>query len=153
MTEQSDSVILRFIVRTFMLPLILIFGFYVLFHGESGPGGGFQAGAILSAAVLLSRLTFGNQIDLKRAFSSQVLLVLAGLGVLLFTVTGIAPVLMGGEYLDYTALPSWMNSIVSTEHSSRIAGIFLIEVGIAIGVFAVLSLIYDHLVESSRDAD
>ena len=33
------------------------------------------------------------------------------------------------------------------------AGIFLIEVGIAIGVFAVLSLIYDHLVESSRDAD
>jgi multicomponent Na+:H+ antiporter subunit B len=136
-----------------MLPLILLFGFYVLFHGESGPGGGFQAGAILGAGLLLSRLTFGIRIGSARAFSSHTLLILAGLGVLLFAGTGIYALFLGQEYLDYSALPSWLNSIISTEHSSRIGGIFLIEIGVAIGVFAVLSLIYDHLVESNADAD
>ncbi len=49
MTEPSDSVILRFIVRVFMLPFVLLFGLYIFTFGEEGPGGGFQGGAIIAA--------------------------------------------------------------------------------------------------------
>ncbi len=41
------------VVTKLLIPYILLFGFYVQFHGDYGPGGGFQAGVILAAAVIL----------------------------------------------------------------------------------------------------
>ena len=37
------------VVGRLLIPFILLFGLYVQFHGEYGPGGGFQAGAIIAA--------------------------------------------------------------------------------------------------------
>ena len=54
MNGRHDSVILHFVVRVFMVPFILVFGAYVFLHGESSPGGGFQAGAIVAAAIVLA---------------------------------------------------------------------------------------------------
>ena len=59
MTERHDSLILHIIVRVLMVPFIFLFGMYVLIHGEASPGGGFQAGAIVAAAIILGRLTLG----------------------------------------------------------------------------------------------
>ena len=42
-----------------LIPFILLFGLYVQFHGAFGPGGGFQAGVILAAAVIFYGLIFG----------------------------------------------------------------------------------------------
>lgn len=44
------------------LPLAIVFGFYVVLHGESGPGGGFQGGVLISAAVLLIYLGYGPKV-------------------------------------------------------------------------------------------
>ena len=48
-----DNLILRVCTKVLFTPIIL-FGLYVQFHGDFGPGGGFQAGVIVAAAFILS---------------------------------------------------------------------------------------------------
>ena len=48
---NSREVIIK-IVSKKLIPLILLFALYVQFHGDFGPGGGFQAGAIFSAGFI-----------------------------------------------------------------------------------------------------
>ena len=50
--------VLRVIARL-LLPSILLFALYVQFHGDFGPGGGFQAGVIFAAGIILYGLVFG----------------------------------------------------------------------------------------------
>ena len=79
MTERHESVLLHFLVSTFLVPFMMLFALYVLVHGEASPGGGFQGGAIFAAAVILARLSLGaNEAD--PVFSRTVLVVLASLG-------------------------------------------------------------------------
>jgi multicomponent Na+:H+ antiporter subunit B len=62
---MQREVIPRVVVKL-LLPFILLFGLYVQFHGELGPGGGFQAGVILAAAVsvgVAGLLAGGNFLD------------------------------------------------------------------------------------------
>ena len=53
-----DFPIIR-VVSKFMIPYILLFGLYVQFHGDFGPGGGFQAGVIFASAIILYGLVYG----------------------------------------------------------------------------------------------
>ena len=57
-----------------IVPFSLVYGVYVLIFGEAGPGGGFQAGALLSIGVVLSRLIMGDQasfnISIKNSLAS-----------------------------------------------------------------------------------
>ncbi|MEC7302741.1 MAG: MnhB domain-containing protein, partial [Pseudomonadota bacterium] len=47
------------VVSKLLIPFILLFGLYVQFHGDFGPGGGFQAGVIFASAFILYALIFG----------------------------------------------------------------------------------------------
>ena len=49
------------VVAKFLIPFILLFALYGQFHGDSGPGGGFQAGVIFAAGFIISSLVFGLQ--------------------------------------------------------------------------------------------
>jgi multicomponent Na+:H+ antiporter subunit B len=55
---MSLDLILR-IGTKLILPFILLFALYVQFHGDYGPGGGFQAGVITAGMVILLSITFG----------------------------------------------------------------------------------------------
>ena len=55
---MRHAMILRVVSKLF-IPLILLFGLYVQFHGDFGPGGGFQAGVIFAAAFILYALIYG----------------------------------------------------------------------------------------------
>ena len=55
---MEDNVILR-IGAKILIPFILLFALYVQFHGDYGPGGGFQAGVIFAAGFILYALIFG----------------------------------------------------------------------------------------------
>ncbi|MCH8973779.1 MAG: sodium:proton antiporter, partial [Chloroflexi bacterium] len=94
MTEQHDSIILNFIVRVLLVPFIFVFGVYVLVHGEASPGGGFQAGAIVAAGLVLARLTVGSEHG-ERRISTRVLLWLASIGIGIYVLAGIVPLLAG----------------------------------------------------------
>ncbi len=50
--------ILRNTVRV-IVPVVLLFGLYVMFNGHLGPGGGFSGGAVLGAGLILYAISFG----------------------------------------------------------------------------------------------
>jgi multicomponent Na+:H+ antiporter subunit B len=136
-------VILHFIVRILMLPFLIVFAFYTLVHGESGPGGGFQAGAILAAAVILSRLALGSHQSIVR---THTLVMLAVGGVSVYALTGGVPMLFGGTFLDYGHLPiPAEEGIVFGHVTVRSIGIFAIEAGVTAGVMGVLGAMFDYL--------
>ena len=147
MTDGHDSVLLHFVVRVFMVPAILLFGLYVLVHGEVSPGGGFQAGAILAAGLILSRMSLSSDKG-RKMFSRPRLVVITVLGMLLYAGTGIAAMLSGGNYLDYGVIPfEWIDRIVPGDLGRRHIGVFIIEVGVTLAVFGTLALAVDYLAE------
>ena len=56
--KMHNNPILRISTKILFAPIIL-FGLYVQFHGDFGPGGGFQAGVIVASAFILYSLVFG----------------------------------------------------------------------------------------------
>lgn len=117
-----------------LIPLILLFAFYVQFHGDYGPGGGFQAGVIFAVAFILYSLVFGVESTLN-IISFDMLRILSALGLLLYIGVGIAALLLGSNFLDYNVLAT---EPVSGQH----IGIMLIELGVGITVAAVMLLIF-----------
>jgi multicomponent Na+:H+ antiporter subunit B len=129
------DVILRVIAKL-LIPFIAVFGFYVHFHAEYSPGGGFQAGVVVGAAVILYALIFGLQ-EAQRIVPVRVVELLVGVGTLIFLVVGVVTWLYGGNYLDYYALP------IADPHISQQVGIHLIEVGVLSAVTgAVIAIFY-----------
>ena len=42
-----------------MVPVIVLYALYIQFHGDFGPGGGFQAGVIFAIGIILHALILG----------------------------------------------------------------------------------------------
>jgi len=126
-------VVLRIVTKA-MLPFILLFALYVQFHGDYGPGGGFQAGVIFGAAFILYGLVFGLE-DAKRVAPPALIERLAALGVLLYAGIGVWTMLEGGNFLEYGLL---LHDALHGQH----LGIMLIELGVGITVSAVMILIF-----------
>jgi len=118
------------VVAKLIIPLVLLFAFYVQFHGDFGPGGGFQAGVIAAAAFILYALVIGLPAAYQ-VVSPRALKILAPSGALLYASVGITSMLRGGNFLDYNVL-----------HSDPLAGqhygIIIIELGVGITVFAAM---------------
>jgi multicomponent Na+:H+ antiporter subunit B len=123
------------VVTKLLLPYILLFALYVQFHGDYGPGGGFQAGAIFAAGLILYSLIFGVN-DARRVASPAAMLTLAALGVLIYAGVGVVTLIGGGNFLEYAVLDSH-----DPAHGQHL-GIMLIELGVGITVFAVLVTIF-----------
>ncbi len=149
MTEDHH-VILR-VVAKLLIPLITLYAFYVHFHGEYSPGGGFQAGVIFAVAIILYSLIFGVPAAL-RAVPPVFARCLAAFGVLLYAGVGVAALLGGGNYLDYDALANDGPG----EHVGQHLGIILIELGVLFGVAgSMLAIFYAFAgrVAEIRDED
>lgn len=121
----------------FLVPPIILFALYVLFHGDYGPGGGFQAGVIFGAAFTLYGLVFGTELA-ERAAPPSVLRTFACLGVLLYAGVGLVNLLLGGNYLEYAAFEHWGLSPSAAQQ----LGIMLVETGVGITVAAVMITIF-----------
>ena len=137
MTRHS---ILR-IVAKIMIPYILLFALYVQFHGDFGPGGGFQAGVIFAAGFILYGLIFGIE-NARKVIPAWVTRVLLAIGLLLYGGTGIASFFLGGNFLNYNVLS---HNPVSGQH----LGILLVELGVGITVSATMMTIF--FIFSSQD--
>ncbi len=122
------------IVSKVMIPLILLFALYVQFHGDFGPGGGFQAGVIFASAFILHAMVFGMD-AVKRVLSAGMLKALMCVGVFLYGGVGVVTMLLGGAYLDYDLL-------AETPTGGQHLGIFLVELGVGITVASVMITIF-----------
>jgi multicomponent Na+:H+ antiporter subunit B len=126
-------VIIRVTTRL-LVPFILLFALYVQFHGDFGPGGGFQAGVIFGAGCILYGLVFGVDALLRVVPQLAVRIVATG-GLLLYAGVGVAGLLAGGNYLDYSVLG---DTPVAGQH----LGILLIELGVGMTVATVVISLY-----------
>jgi multicomponent Na+:H+ antiporter subunit B len=126
-------VILR-VLSKLLIPLIMLFALYVQFHGDYGPGGGFQAGVIFGAAIILYALMFGLE-TAKRVFPPRLLEILVAFGILLYGGVGIDAILLGGNFLDYDVLA---HDPVHGQH----LGILLVELGVGITVASVMASLF-----------
>ena len=130
---HEQQLILR-IVAKILIPFILLFSLYVKFHGEYGPGGGFQAGVIFAAGIILYSMLFG--LDTARRVINQTLVqLIAAVGVLLYGSVGMVSFLTGGNFLDYNVL---LDNPIAGQH----LGIILIELGVGFTVTSVMIIIY-----------
>ena len=131
---MEDNVILR-VATKILTPYILLFALYVQFHGDYGPGGGFQAGVIFAAGFVLYTLIYGLE-TARRVLPLKFAALCGALGVLIFAGVGIATMMKGGEFLNYNYLDSH-----NTEHGQHL-GILLVELGVLTTVFGVMVVIF-----------
>ena len=117
-----------------VIPLILVFALYVQFHGDFGPGGGFQAGVIFAAGLILYGLVFGVD-RLRNTVPPGLVRALAAAGVLLYAGVGVAGMLLGGAYLDYGVL---LPDPLAGQHLC----ILVIEFGVGVTVAAVMTSLF-----------
>ena len=138
--QRYQSIIVQ-TVCSLLIPFIQLFAIYVIIHGHYGPGGGFQGGVLLAVSVILQRLYLGKAVSYRK-FSPKLAVVIAVIGMLIFGLSGIIPLLTGGSFLDYAYLPiPWVSGA-----ELRALGILIVEIGIGLAVFGTLVLIFDNLV-------
>lgn len=139
---MTDHTILR-VVSKLLLPYVLLFALYVQFHGDYGPGGGFQAGVIFAAGFVLYGLIFGLT-EVRRVAPARMIELLIATGVLVYAGTGVATMLLGGNFLDYGALNSAHPS------TGQHYGILVVELGVGMTVAAVMIAVYSTFAGRGR---
>jgi multicomponent Na+:H+ antiporter subunit B len=138
------DLILRVIAKL-LIPFILLFALYVQFHGELGPGGGFQAGVIMAAAVIFYGLIFGLA-DVQKVVPERLVESMMATGVLIYGGVGVAGLLLGGNYLDYFVLDA---DPVLGQHR----GIFWVEVGVGVTVAGVMLKVFYMFADLGKAED
>lgn len=130
---MRDYLVLRVIAKL-MIAFMLVFALYVQFHGDFGPGGGFQAGVIAAAAIIFYAIIYGLPAA-RKVVPDWLVETMVAAGVLLYASVGVAGMLLGGNYLDYFVLHA---DPVQGQHR----GIFWVEVGVLITVAGVMLKIF-----------
>lgn len=132
--DLADYRVLR-VTAGLLIPFILLFGLYVLFHGDFGAGGGFQAGVIFASGFVLYGLVFGVD-KAQRVLPRTALWTVIPFGVLLYAGVGVVSMLRGDAFLDYDSLNP------AHPESGQHIGILLVESAIGITVAAVMISIF-----------
>jgi len=142
------DVIIQTVCRL-LIPFIQVYGLYVIAHGHSSPGGGFQGGVILGASFILLCLSHDIK-EMKKRLSRRAVLLLCSLGVIIYSGIGLACLLLSGKYLDYGKL----HQILPVDLvGARSMGIFGIEVGVGITVMAVMVSIFLDLSSEEKEKE
>lgn len=129
------------VVRTvgaLLTPFIMLFGLYVIAHGHDAPGGGFAGGVLLAVGPILLRITFDLE-STEQAFRGSAILTIALVGFLAYMLIGLVPLLAGGAFLDYAAVP--IGDVAADQ--LRYYGILLVEVAVGFAVAGTIVAIFD----------
>ncbi len=130
---MQDDPVIRVVAKV-MIPTVMLFALYVQFHGDYGPGGGFQAGVIFAAAFVLNAMIFGLNRG-RHVWPANLNLLAVCAGVLLYGLTGVASMLLGENYLDYDVLGA-------TPQAGQHIGILLVEFGVGLTVASVMVALF-----------
>jgi multicomponent Na+:H+ antiporter subunit B len=126
----SDAV--RVTALLLVAPAVL-FGLYIVTHGQVSPGGGFQGGVILASAPILVYLC-AEYAQFRRILSPQLVEASEAAGAAAYILIGLVSVGMGGVFLE---------NLLPLGESGSITGggmVPLIDVGVGLEVGGGLSL-------------
>jgi len=135
MIRPFNSLMLQ-LLMALLRGAIQLFGVYVVLHGHYAPGGGFVAGTLFAAAMILPRLTRGVKLD-ALTLSPRGALALSSSGILLFAAVAVAPMLLGGTLLDYAAIP-----FAEELAERRSFATLLVELGVTMAVAGAMLSIF-----------
>lgn len=130
------------VVAKLLIPFILVFALYVQFHGDYGPGGGFQAGVMAGAMMIFYAIIFGLEAA-QRIVPPRVVELMVPAGVAIFAGVGVVSLLLGKSYLDYSPLAH------DPVHGQHI-GILLVEIGVLVTVSGTMVAIFYTFVGRGR---
>ena len=133
-------------VCRFLIPFIQLFALYVIAHGHHSPGGGFQGGVILGASIILLAISHNLRTATKR-MNEKLVGLLCATGVFIYAGTGALCLLMGLNFLDYSALAS---VLYVDPVSARSLGILIVEIGVGITVMATMIWIYNNVSSAGK---
>ena len=135
------DVVFRVAAKIF-IPFMLVFALYVQFHGDFGPGGGFQAGVISAAMVIFYAIIFGLEAA-QKIFPPRIIEMMVPGGVGIFAGVGVIGMLLGENYLNYSPLAQ--DPAVGQEY-----GIILIEIGVLVTVSGTMVAIFYSFIGRGR---
>jgi len=138
---MQDNVVIRTTAKALM-PFMMMFGLYVIFHGEGGPGGGFQGGVILASAFVLYTLVWGLE-ESNRVMPRRLSDLLAATGVLVYAGVGVYCMVQGGNFLDYY----YLGSAPDDPGAAQALGMTLVEIGVGITVASVMITLFREFAE------
>ncbi|KAF0127080.1 MAG: mnhB [Elusimicrobia bacterium] len=131
-------------VSALLIPFMQIYALYLIAHGDLGPGGGFQGGAVFAASLVLRAIVFGLDADEERRYE-RLAGACASAGVLLYGGIGLLCMLRGGAFLDYKALP------FADPKTAYHLGVYGIELGVGLAVAGALLLLFMKTAGSRDD--
>ena len=131
---MRENVVIRTVSRL-SIPFIQLFSLYVIVHGASGAGGGFQGGVVFAASFILMLIAFGLS-GIRSRISEKGTLVLAVTGVFIYAGIGLLCIFFSGNYLAYAAI----ESALGIPHLHGLL-IDIVEAGIGVTVMAVMTSI------------
>ncbi len=123
------------VITKLLAGMIILFAFYVQFHGDFSPGGGFQAGVIMAVAFILYGVVFGID-NAQLVCPPWVVHKMMALGVLIYAGTGVFSMILGFDFLDYGAFEPGHPS-----HGQH-WGILAVELGVGVTVTGVMISVY-----------
>ena len=144
---MNMDVILRVVTKLFV-PFMLMFALFVQWHADYGPGGGFQAGVIAAATIILYAIVFGTA-PAQRAVPRELAEAMVPLGVLIFGGVGVWSLIQGANYLDYDAIFHWPathEEAVKGQHW----GVYLVELGVFVTVSGTMLTIFYNFAGRGR---
>lgn len=141
----TESSVIMTTVRI-LAPFVFTFGLFVMFHGASSAGGGFQGGTIVAAMVLMLAFAYGIE-PTRQWFANTVVVALVAGGVLAFALIGLGPMALGGGFLEYKLYP------VPKATKYGIEGVELGIGAIVAGVISGLFFAIAHGFEYRRDGE
>jgi len=136
------------VVGKLLIPFVMMFALYVQFHGDFGPGGGFQAGVLFAAALILYGYLYGLD-SLKQVAPPKVVEYFVCAGLMIYGGTGVVSLFEGLHFLDYNALDPHGGHGDEPWHGQHY-GIMLVELGVGITVCAVMLTIFYYFVGRRR---
>lgn len=123
-----------------VVPILMIFSLYLLLRGHQLPGGGFIAGLMTSAGLILIYLAYGYRFDWRHR--SRVFYYLFSAGLAVSFLTGVAGMVVGGYFLKSGVAHVEMPLIQETWEFASAAvfdfGVYFVVCGVCVTLMTLL---------------
>lgn len=144
----SESQVILTSVRI-IAPFTLTYGLFLALHGADTPGGSFQGGAIIGVTILMIAFAFGIEPTREWLHPGVITALVTG-GMVVFIGVGLATIVLGGAFLEYSQFTDTFGIAVKWGMEAiEVGGIALIVAGVVITLFFATAA--GHYPESEGD--